>query len=217
MVIDLTHQRLRYFKGGQLVGEAPVSTGRPGYSTRTGSFRVIEKDLDHRSSFYGSFVRADGVVIKDDVDVRKDPRPPGASFVGADMRYFMRIVGAIGMHEGYLPGYPASHGCIRLPTRMAAIFFAETPLGTPVDVVGNARLAPPQPTIPVVREQPAQPRSPTPATAARPEPAAKPAVKVKRQVDAPKTQPLKRQRFQRKSAQPKSRPLPPGTTLYLNP
>jgi lipoprotein-anchoring transpeptidase ErfK/SrfK len=123
MVIDLTRQRLHYFKGDTLVGVSPVSSGREGYSTRTGSFRIIQKDLPHRSSFYGSFVREDGTVVQDDVDVRKDPRPPGTKFLGANMRYFMRIVGAIGMHEGYLPGYPASHGCIRLPTRMAAIFF----------------------------------------------------------------------------------------------
>jgi lipoprotein-anchoring transpeptidase ErfK/SrfK len=51
------------------------------------------------------------------------------------MPFFMRINGAIGMHQGFLPGYPASHGCIRLPKHMAEIFFRETPLGTLVEIV----------------------------------------------------------------------------------
>jgi hypothetical protein len=42
------------------------------------------------------------------------------------------------MHEGYLPGFPASHGCIRLPTQMAAIFYGATPTGTPVQITGSA-------------------------------------------------------------------------------
>tara|TARA_R110002049_G_scaffold170429_2_gene337053 strand:- start:183 stop:515 length:333 start_codon:yes stop_codon:yes gene_type:complete len=53
------------------------------------------------------------------------------------MRYFMRITGGIGMHEGYLPGYPGSHGCIRLPSDMARIIYNATPYGTPVAVVGS--------------------------------------------------------------------------------
>ncbi|HYF35093.1 MAG TPA: L,D-transpeptidase family protein [Prosthecobacter sp.] len=134
MVISLSQQRLYYFKGDKLVGASPVSTGRePGW-TKTGSFRISQKDIDHRSSAYGSFVAADGTVVEDDVDARTDTPPPGTRFVGAEMHYFMRVIGAIGMHKGYLPGYPASHGCIRLPGKMAEIFFHATPLGTPVEV-----------------------------------------------------------------------------------
>jgi lipoprotein-anchoring transpeptidase ErfK/SrfK len=48
------------------------------------------------------------------------------------MPNFMRIVGGTGMHEGYLPGYPASHGCIRMPGFMAAAFFRSVEVGTPV-------------------------------------------------------------------------------------
>jgi lipoprotein-anchoring transpeptidase ErfK/SrfK len=51
------------------------------------------------------------------------------------MPFFMRITGGVGMHEGYLPGYPASHGCIRMPGKMAAIFFSNVDLGTPVEIV----------------------------------------------------------------------------------
>ena len=55
-------------------------------------------------------------------------------FDGADMPYFMRIVGGTGMHEGYLPGYPASHGCIRMPGPMAEAFFRSVSVGTPVTI-----------------------------------------------------------------------------------
>jgi hypothetical protein len=84
------------------------------------------------------------------------------------MRYFMRIVGGIGMHEGYLPGYPASHGCIRLPTKMAAIFFEHTPQGTPVEVIGAGSLAVTEEAIPL-GEQPIA-AAPPPETRAPIEP-----------------------------------------------
>lgn len=139
--IDLSEQRLRYYKGGQLVGVSPISSGTPSHPTPTGSFRISEKDIDHRSSCYGEYVDASGNVVNGDVDCRVDPKPAGCHYVGANMRYFMRVKGGIGMHEGYLPGFPASHGCIRLPTQMAAIFFKATPSGTPVQITGNASYA----------------------------------------------------------------------------
>ena len=74
-------------------------------------------------------------IIQTQIDCRKDPRPPGTTFDGAKMHYFMRVTGAIGMHEGYLPGYPASHGCIRLPGHMAEKFYHACSMGTPVIVV----------------------------------------------------------------------------------
>lgn len=141
IVINLSEQRIHYFKGGELVGMSPISSGKESTGTVNGRFSIIEKDLHHRSSLFGSYIDSSGDTVVSDVDTRKDPRPPGTKFVGANMRYFMRIVGGIGMHEGYLPGYPASHGCIRLPTKMAAIFYRETPHGTPVQIVGHGSLA----------------------------------------------------------------------------
>ncbi|MBK8092384.1 MAG: L,D-transpeptidase [Verrucomicrobiaceae bacterium] len=137
IVIDLSRQIVRYYKGGTLVGAAPISSGREGHGTVRGTYRIMEKDADHRSSLYGSFVTPDGRIVESDVDVRSDVPPPGTRFLGASMRSFMRVTGAIGMHEGYLPGYPASHGCIRLPSRMAAIFYHATPHGTPVEIIGD--------------------------------------------------------------------------------
>ncbi|MBK8040099.1 MAG: L,D-transpeptidase family protein [Verrucomicrobiaceae bacterium] len=136
--IDLSRQVVRYYKGGKLVGAAPISSGREGHGTVRGNYRIIEKDADHRSSIYGSFVDGHGRIVEGDVDVRRDSPPPGTHYLGASMRSFMRITGGIGMHEGYLPGFAASHGCIRLPSKMAAIFYQATPLGTPVEIVGDA-------------------------------------------------------------------------------
>jgi hypothetical protein len=149
IVINLSDQRVRYYKGGELVGMSPISSGKESTGTMNGRFSIIQKDLHHRSSLFGVYMNSAGDTVVSDVDTRKDPRPPGTKFLGANMRYFMRIVGGIGMHEGYLPGYPASHGCIRLPTKMAAIFFHETPLGTPVEIVGHGSLASSEQAIPI--------------------------------------------------------------------
>lgn len=133
--IRLGEQKVYFYKGGQLAGISPISSGREGMATQTGRFKIIEKDIDHRSSLFGDYVGKDGVVLKREIDVRRDLRPPGAVFHAARMPFFMRITGAIGMHEGYLPGYPASHGCIRLPHKMALIFYRESAVNTPVEIV----------------------------------------------------------------------------------
>lgn len=133
--IDLSDQKAYYYKGNDLVGVAMISTGREGFDTPAGKFKVIQKNEDHRSNLYGEWIDGSGNVINNDVDVTKTPTPPpGARFLGASMPYFMRIHGGVGMHAGYLPGFPASHGCIRMPAHMAERFFRETPHGTPVEV-----------------------------------------------------------------------------------
>jgi len=132
--IKLGEQKAYFYKGGQLVGISQLSTGREGMGTTTGSFSIIQKDQNHVSSQYGDYVdSADNVVVAN-IDVGKDPKPPGTHFKGAPMPYFMRIVGGTGMHAGYLPGYPASHGCIRMPEFMAENFFRSVSVGTPVTV-----------------------------------------------------------------------------------
>ena len=131
--ISLTEQRAFFYKSGMLVGISQLSTGREGLKTPTGTFSVIQKDKDHVSTKYGDFVDDAGNVVKPNVSV-DDKRPPGSHFKGASMPYFMRIVGGTGMHAGYLPGYPASHGCIRMPEFMAQNFFRSVSLGTPVTI-----------------------------------------------------------------------------------
>jgi L,D-transpeptidase catalytic domain len=134
IVISLAEQKAFFYKSQQLVGISPVSTGKEGRATPPGKFSITERDKDHLSAWYGDYVDSHEVVVKANVDCRKDPRPPGAHFAGAPMPYFMRVTGGIGMHQGYLPGVPASHGCIRMPAMMAEAFYNEAPLGTLVTI-----------------------------------------------------------------------------------
>jgi lipoprotein-anchoring transpeptidase ErfK/SrfK len=134
IVIDLEQQRAYFYKGRKIVGISIVSTGREGYDTPSGEFRITQKDLTHVSSIYGDYVDRSGQVVMENVDVTTDLRPRGAVFRGAPMPYFLRIQGGIGMHAGYLPGYPASHGCIRLAKEMAVHFFQNAPVGTHVAI-----------------------------------------------------------------------------------
>ncbi len=131
--IFLGEQRAYFYKGDQLVGVSQISSGREGHDTPTGTFKIIQKDPDHASNLYGDFVDDAGNVVKPNVAV-SDPKPPGSRFKGAPMPHFMRIVGGVGMHAGFLPGYPASHGCIRMPAYMANIFYDSVSLGTPVEL-----------------------------------------------------------------------------------
>ncbi len=163
LVISLDEQHIGVVKGGELVGLSPISSGREGYDTHPGIFKVTEKDVDHRSSWYGAFVDESGFIVVEDVDVRKDKPPVGTKFVGAEMRYFMRFNGPIGLHQGYLPGYPASHGCIRLPAKMAERIFHAIPHGTPVEVQQNAEIVALRPLgVPPVPESPVQGAVPAP-------------------------------------------------------
>jgi lipoprotein-anchoring transpeptidase ErfK/SrfK len=133
--ISLTDQKAYFYKGQDLVGVSALSSGREGFSSPTGSFKIQLKDRDHKSSLYGDYVDKEGTVLMRDIDVKKDPKPPGAIFDGAKMPFFMKITGGVGMHEGFLPGYPASHGCIRMPGFMAEKFFENVQVGTPVVIV----------------------------------------------------------------------------------
>ena len=132
--INLSEQRAYFYKSRELVGVSVISTGREGFGTPSGSYKIIQKDKDHKSSIYGDFVDSSGGVIRKDIDLSKDPKPPGAIFDGARMPFFMRVTGGVGMHEGFLPGYPASHGCIRMPGFMAESFFNNVSVGTPVTI-----------------------------------------------------------------------------------
>ena len=134
--IDLQQQTAFLIRGRGLVLESPISSGRYGHLTQTGSFKVLEKEVNHYSSIYGKIVDANGKTIVADADIdMKVPR--GDKFIPAPMRYFMRFHEADGMHAGYLPGYPASHGCVRMPEQLAIAFFRAVDVGTPVTVFGR--------------------------------------------------------------------------------
>ena len=105
MVIDLSRQRAMVYRNGVAIAASSVSTGERGRETPTGTFTILEKKVVHRSRTY------------DD----------------APMPYMQRLTWkGVAMHAGHLPGYPASHGCIRLPSGFAKRLYAVTRLGTPV-------------------------------------------------------------------------------------
>ncbi len=104
--ISLGLQRVALVKNGVPVYRTQCSTGRTGYSTKRGEFVITNKERNHRSTIYH-----------------------------VEMPYFMRLSCLdFGMHAGYVPNYPASHGCIRLPEEAARKFFSELPVGTLVTV-----------------------------------------------------------------------------------
>ena len=135
IVINRSDQKAYFYKNGELVGVAPVSTGSSKYTTPPGTFKVTEKDEDHASSTYGRIVDlATGATLNDDADSRKDKPGPGQQFIGAPMPHFLRFNWGIGMHAGHLPGYAASHGCVRMPADMAKKFYEHAEVGTPIIV-----------------------------------------------------------------------------------
>ena len=135
IVVKLGEQRALFYKGKTLVGESNISTGREGFETPAGKYRVIQKDEKHISNLYGNYVDEAGLIVKENVDVEKDPMPKGAQFAGAPMPYFLRFSEGYGMHAGFVPKYRASHGCIRMPLEMARHFFDAAEIDTPVLVM----------------------------------------------------------------------------------
>ncbi len=134
IVVDLSDQQAYLYRGKHLSASSRISSGREGYRTPTGRFRVLAKDEDHRSSLYGDYVNRDGEVVRANVDVRKHRRPRGARYVGAPMPFYIMFKPSYGLHAGYLPGQPASHGCIRMPYWKARQFYRAVKVGTPVTV-----------------------------------------------------------------------------------
>jgi lipoprotein-anchoring transpeptidase ErfK/SrfK len=134
VVVSLREQEAYLYRGGYRIASSRISSGREGYRTPTGRFRVIRKDEDHRSSIYGDYVDQSGHVVKANIDRRRDRQPPHSHFVGTSMPYFLEFSPSYGLHQGYLPGVPASHGCIRMPYWKARQFYSAAHIGTPVVV-----------------------------------------------------------------------------------
>lgn len=122
MIVNVATQRAVLFRNGVPIAATTVSTGRPGHSTPTGVFTILQKQVEHYSSLYD----------------------------GAPMPFMQRLTwGGVALHAGNLPGYPASHGCVRLPAEFAKLLYGETELGMSV-VITNQQITPrlaPAPTI----------------------------------------------------------------------
>src|ERR1700730_18304291 len=135
IVVSIPKQRAYLMLNEQIVIDSPVSSGKRGHESPTGHFTVMEKDPNHHSTLYGDFVDRSGRVVRAGVSARIDSAPSGTHFAGAPMKWFLRLTGeGVGMHIGILPGYPASHGCIRESPEGAKLFYDHAKVGTPVDV-----------------------------------------------------------------------------------
>lgn len=107
LVVSIARQQLYVYRDGRLIGISSVSTGARGRETPRGQFAILQKNKWHRSNLYSN----------------------------APMPYMQRLTwDGIALHGGHLPGYPASHGCIRLPHAFAERLFTITRLGVPVAV-----------------------------------------------------------------------------------
>lgn len=135
IVIHLGRQQAELLDGEQTIAQSSVCSGRPSHKTPKGSFSVLEKVPQYVSGRYGDYVSEAGDVILTNIDNHDQLAPPGSTFRGTPMPFFMRIFGGIGLHAGPLPGFPQSHGCVRFPKLFAQRLFDAVPLGTPVDVV----------------------------------------------------------------------------------
>lgn len=118
LVVSLATQRAVVYRNGVPIGITTVSTGKEGHSTPTGVFTILQKRVEHYSNLYNN----------------------------APMPYMQRLTwGGIALHGGHLPGYPASHGCVRLPQEFARLLFGVTRLGMTVIITDEAvvpRIAP---------------------------------------------------------------------------
>jgi lipoprotein-anchoring transpeptidase ErfK/SrfK len=135
IVVSIPKQRAYLMLGEQIAVDGPVSSGKRGHSSPTGPMHVLEKDPNHHSTLYGDFVDSSGRVVRAGVSARIDSAPSGTHFAGAAMKWFLRLTeDGVGMHIGILPGYPASHGCIRESSEGAKLFYDHVKVSTPVDV-----------------------------------------------------------------------------------
>ena len=110
IIVSIPEQIVHVYRGGIEIGKATCSTGRKGHATPTGVFVVLEKDINHVSSLYK----------------------------GAKMPFMERLTWrGVALHAGNLPGYPASHGCIRMPYDFAQLLFGVSHLGVAVIVAND--------------------------------------------------------------------------------
>ncbi len=133
--IELATQRGILMNGDQVVIDYPICSGRKSHPTPPGNYKILEKIVDKSSNKYGRIYDAEGNVVNGDADVTKDPIPEGGKFVGAPMRYWMRLTGdGIGHHIGPVKRHPVSHACIRGPQKMMPIIYSKLKVGSKVVV-----------------------------------------------------------------------------------
>ena len=149
IVIVLDIQRIYVFQNDVLIGFSTISSGKKGKETPTGFFNILQKNVDHKSNLYSN----------------------------APMPYMQRLTwDGIAIHGGHLPGYPASHGCIRLPLTFAKMLYGVTQMNQEVFVLKDTATPVKRPEPKPVEEPAVQPMDPAvdpaqPVTGSTPEPA----------------------------------------------
>jgi len=134
LVVSLGDCTLYGYQGDKLVASTLVSTGREGYDTKPGNYTVIAKDKDHKSNLYGSFCDSEGHIVNNSAQSDQSA-PSGLHYEAAPMPNYLRLTDAgLGLHAGFVTGYPVSHGCIRLPPTFAENLFQVVSVGTPVQI-----------------------------------------------------------------------------------
>ena len=114
LVVSIGKQTVTVYDDNKVIAKSPISSGMTGHPTPTGIFSILEKNRDHHSNLYG----------------------------GAPMPFMQRVTNSgVAMHAGDLPGYPASHGCIRLPYSFARNLFGITDVGARV-IISDEDLTP---------------------------------------------------------------------------
>lgn len=137
--ISLREQRGYLVVRETIAMEFPVATGKRSHPTPKGDYKILGKVKDYHSNLYGKIYDNTGAVVVADADMRKDAIPEGGNFAGAPMLYWMRLTNdGVGLHVGYVPGRPASHGCIRMPSRVAPSVFDLVKVGTPVTIADGS-------------------------------------------------------------------------------
>lgn len=140
IVVNVDTQRATLYHDNEIVGWTYVASGITSFPTPIGEFKILEKIKDKVSNLYGKSYDANGKLVNSDFKQGRDVIPPGGKVVSAPMKYFMRLTGdGVGMHIGLIskPGRRASHGCVRLPSKMAPILYEHAAIGTPVIVTGT--------------------------------------------------------------------------------
>lgn len=137
LVIDSSKQRGMLMNGEQVVMDYPISTGRSSHPTPKGRFAILEKIVDKSSNRYGRIYDAEGGLVNSDGDAFTDTIPEGGKFVGAKMKYWMRLTwDGVGHHIGPIPSSrgAVSHGCIRGYYKAVPEVYAKVKVGTLVIV-----------------------------------------------------------------------------------
>ena len=135
IVIDLATQRGLLKNGEEVVMDYPICSGIKSRPTPPGTYKILEKVVDKSSNRYGRILDVNGDTVNGDADAFNDPIPEGGKFVGASMRYWMRLTwDGVGHHIGPVKRYPASHACIRGPSKVMPLVYSKMKVGSTVVV-----------------------------------------------------------------------------------